>query len=84
MIISLQDATFGQREAKFGTIKIRLRLELENERALLLSNFCVPLSVYVNQETEKDFQVLRKTIEGRVDQREFSLVSALSRRCPTF
>ncbi len=72
---SSQDASFGLREAKFGTIKIRLRLEMENERTLLLSNLCVPLSVYVNQDTKKDFEVLRQTVEGRVDSQQFSLVS---------
>ena len=63
------------REPKYGTIKIRLRLELESERTLLLSNFCLPVSVYVNQESKKDFEVLRQTVEGRVDSRKFSLVS---------
>lgn len=48
---------------------------MENERTLLLSNCCVPLNVYVNQATKKDFEVLRQTIEGRVDSQQFSLVS---------
>jgi len=71
----IQDATFGVREPKYGTIKIRLRLELESERTLLLSNFCLPLSVHVNQESKTEFEVLRQTVEGRVDPEVLSLVS---------
>lgn len=58
-----------------GSIKIRLRLELEDERTLLLSNFKLPVSVYVNVESKKDFNVIHKTVVGNVDLKRYGLVS---------
>jgi len=63
------------REPNFGTIKIRLRMELEDERTLLLSNFQLPQSVYVNVDSKKDYEVIRKTVNGNFDTKRFSLVS---------
>jgi hypothetical protein len=64
-------AKCNPRENKFGSITIRLRMELENERALLLSNFRFPESVYVNSETQKDFRVMHQTVHGGVDMKRF-------------
>jgi len=59
--------------APLGSIKIRLRLELEDERTLLLSNFELPASVYVNVESKKDFNVIHKTVVGNVDLKRYGL-----------
>lgn len=73
-------AKSGPREAKYGTITIRLRLELADERVLLLSNMKTPQSVYVSVHTKKDFHVLRQTVEGNLDTKEFSF-SAVKSHC---
>ena len=51
-------------------------MELEDERSLLLSNIQMPLTVYVNSKTKKDFEVIQETVEGGVDTRKYNLVSA--------
>lgn len=66
-------AKFGLREAKFGTIKLRLRLEPEDERTRMISNFRLPQSVYVNVVKKKDFEVVRGTVEGGIDSKKYSL-----------
>jgi len=63
------------RKKNFGTIKIRLRLELEDERTLLLSNFKWPQSVYVNTDRQKDYEVIKKTVEGNFDMRRYNPIS---------
>ena len=81
MLFLYQTATCGPREAKFGTVKLRLRMELEDERTLLISNFQLPQSVYVNVHAKKDYEVIKETVEGGVDTRKYSLVSSFRFKC---
>jgi hypothetical protein len=55
-----------------GTITIRLRLEIEDERKLLLSALEPPPQMYVNVKTKKDFQVARTTVYGKFDMQKYS------------
>lgn len=59
-------AKYPPRVAK-GVITLRLRMELANEQALLLSNLQAPPDVYFHVKKRKDLKVARKTIEGSVD-----------------
>jgi hypothetical protein len=71
-------AKSGPRDAKYGTITIRLRLELADEKVLVLSNMKPPQSVYVNVHTKRDFHVLRQTVEGNRDTKVYSLFTIKS------
>jgi len=66
-------AVCSPRENKFGTISLRLRIEMEDERALLLSNFALPQSVYVNVHSKKELEVIKQTVEGGIDTKKYSL-----------
>ena len=52
-------------------------MELEDERTRLLSNFQLPESVYVNVDNKKDYHVIKKTVEGKVDMKRYNLVSRI-------
>lgn len=51
---------------------------MEPERTLLLSNLHLPMGVYVNVESKKDYDVIRQTVEGSVDTKRYSIVSMAS------
>lgn len=56
-------------------------MELEDERTLLLSNFNLPESVYVNVPNHKDYEVIHQTVEGGIDTKSYSLVSIFIWAC---
>jgi Ca2+-dependent lipid-binding protein len=56
-----------------GSITIRLRLEIEDERKLLLSALEPPPKVYVNVKTRKEFRVVRYTCTGKYNMEKYSM-----------
>jgi hypothetical protein len=50
---------------RMGSITIRLRLEIEDERDVLLSNLEPPPQFYVNVPTRRDFRVVHYTCTGK-------------------
>ena len=58
---------------EMGTITIRLRLEIEDERKMLLSNLEPPPNLYVNAKKRKDFRVVRYTCTGKYDMDKYSM-----------
>lgn len=56
-----------------GTITIRLRLEIDDERQLLLSSLEPPAPIYVNSKRRKDFRVVRYTCTGKYDTESYSM-----------
>lgn len=55
-----------------GTVTIRIRLEIEDERNLLLKTLEPPPQMYVNVKSQKDFRVVRATVYGKVDMQKYS------------
>ena len=55
-----------------GTITVRLRIEIDDERKLLLSNLEPPPEMYVNVKKRKDYKVVHYTCTGKYG--EFYLV----------
>lgn len=55
-----------------GTVTIRIRLEIEDERKLLLAALEPPPQMYVNVKSQKEFKVVRATVYGKVDMQKYS------------
>lgn len=58
---------------KQGSIKIRLRLEVDDERKMLLSALEPPPTVYVNCKSRKEWTTVRYTCQGKVDTSAYSM-----------
>lgn len=65
-------AKMSSRKPK-GSITIRLRLELFDERKILLSNLEPPPQVFVNTKYRRDFRVLRYTCVGKYDTEKYNI-----------
>lgn len=58
---------------KKGSITIRLRLEYEDERKMLLTTLEPPPPVYVNTKTRKEFRLVRYTCTGKYNMEKYSM-----------
>jgi C2 domain len=56
-----------------GQIKIRLRMEIFDERKLALVALQPPPPIYVNAKKRRDFRVIRETCLGNVDEERYSV-----------
>ena len=56
-----------------GSITLRLRIEIEDERKLLLSAIEPPPNMYVNAKTRKEFRVVRFTCTGMYNMEKYSM-----------
>ena len=56
-----------------GKVTIRLRLEIPDERKLVLCALSPPEPVYVNVKKKKDFMVVRQTCLGKTDTDKYSI-----------
>ena len=65
-------ARMAARDEK-GNITIRVRLEIEDERKLLLSAIEPPPAIYVNVKTRKEFRVVRYTCTGKYNMEKYSM-----------
>ncbi len=65
-------ARMTQRKKK-GTITIRLRLEIPDERKLLLATLEPPPQMYVNVKTRKEFSAVRRTCTGKYDMEKYNM-----------
>lgn len=58
---------------KMGTIKVRLRMEVDDERKMLISTLEPPPTVYVNVKTRKEWRLVRYTCQGKYDMDAYSM-----------
>ena len=58
---------------QWGTITVRLRLEIPDERKMLLSVLEPPPPMYVNVKKRKDFRCVRYTCTGKYDMEKYDL-----------
>jgi hypothetical protein len=65
-------ARMTQREGR-GFITARVRLEIDDDRKLLLSNLEPPPQMYVNVKNRKEFRVIRYTCTGKYDMDKYSM-----------
>jgi Ca2+-dependent lipid-binding protein len=65
-------ARMSDRKA-MGSITVRLRLDIEDERQLLLSTLEPPAPIYVNSKKRKDFRVVRYTCTGKYDMESYNM-----------
>jgi hypothetical protein len=56
-----------------GKITVRLRLEIPDERKMVLSALEPPPPTYVNVKRGKDFRVIRQTCMGKYDEERYSV-----------
>jgi hypothetical protein len=62
----------SSRRAK-GSITLRIRLEVDDERKLLLSCMEPPHDIYVNTKSRKEFRVVRWTTQGKYDMEQYNM-----------
>ena len=56
-----------------GKVMIRLRMDIFNERKLVLASLSPPKATYVNTTSRKDFRVIRQTCFGAIDEHRYSI-----------
>lgn len=67
-----KSSQMSERKAR-GSVTLRLRMDIHDERKLLLACLEPPLDIYVNVKTRKDFRVLRWTTQGKYDMEQYSM-----------
>ena len=65
-------ARMSNRKSK-GSITVRVRLEVEDDRKLLLSAIEPPPKMYVNVKTRREFRVVRYTCTGKYNMEKYSM-----------
>lgn len=66
-----ENSVMPDREAK-GILMVRLRMELKEEKELILSNLQMPPEFFVNVQSGKDFDLVRQTVGGRQDLQAYN------------
>jgi hypothetical protein len=70
-------ARIGGREI-VGNITIRLRIEIPDERKIILTALTPPPPTYINVITRRDFKVIRETCMGKYDEETYSVATLKS------
>jgi hypothetical protein len=56
-----------------GRIRVRVRLEVDDERKMMLSTLEPPPTIYVNVKTKKEWRLVRYTCQGKYDMDAYSM-----------
>jgi len=74
----LFDSLVNPARKKMGTIKIRVRIRVDNQRAVVLASLSIPDPSYLNESEISDFRVTQNTIKGNDDMYEYSIKHTLT------
>eukprot|EP00980_Cylindrotheca_fusiformis_P028588 scaffold22613_cov126-Cylindrotheca_fusiformis.AAC.8 len=67
-----EDSVSPEREAK-GTVTLRLRVELDNPKALVMSNIKPPTDQFINFQGAKQLAMAKKVVEGKTDMVSYGI-----------
>jgi len=75
---SIYNTSYVNKREAFGTIKIRLRWEMNDPRSFILSSIQSSSSIYINVDTKKDFATLYQTLNGKYDVNSYNRATLMS------
>ena len=58
---------------KKGSISVRIRMEVDDDRKMLLAGLEPPPTLYVNVKTRKDWRLVRYTCQGKYDMDAYNM-----------
>lgn len=67
-----EDSVTPEREAK-GTVTLRLRVELESPKKLVMSNLAPPTDQFINFEAAKQLTLAKMVVEGKTDMVSYGI-----------
>eukprot|EP00555_Chaetoceros_dichaeta_P001410 CAMPEP_0198276946 /NCGR_PEP_ID=MMETSP1447-20131203/65586_1 /TAXON_ID=420782 /ORGANISM="Chaetoceros dichaeta, Strain CCMP1751" /LENGTH=783 /DNA_ID=CAMNT_0043971933 /DNA_START=345 /DNA_END=2693 /DNA_ORIENTATION=- len=60
-----------------ATMKIRVRIEVDDQRAVALASLLPPPDVYINSARKKEFRSVSNAVDGAVDLNEYKIENVL-------
>lgn len=64
---------FEKERKPSGSVTVRIRLEVDNQKELVLSNLRHPPDEFINVKKKKDFNLVRQVVQGLPDLSTYSL-----------
>ena len=76
--LQLWDTIETTTRARMGSVKVRVRLEIEDPRKFLLESLKIPPTMYVNSNSKKEHECIEGACRGAYDLEEYQLGTILS------
>jgi len=70
---NLYEDSFSKDRKAMGSVTVRIRVEFDSQKQLVLSNLRVPEDEYINVKKKKDFHLIRQVVQGKTDLTAYSL-----------